>query len=265
MAENDTQRSTLITGAASGIGRATAEIFADAGWLVGLIDRDKGQLEAVMADMPGHVSAHAADVTDYDAMSRAVLDFTSHANRLDALFNCAGLLDMHMFSDADLARLHAIVDVNIKGVINGIKAALPAIKRTAQSGESSHIITMSSLAAVYGVPEEAVYSASKFAVRGMTEALNIELARDNIWVSDVMVGYVDTPMVNQADHQAKSVGLAGVHVTPQQVAQTVWQAVTGDNRTVHWLVGDIAQQMIQAFATMSAEEQRASMVANTGF
>ena len=83
---------------------------------------------------------------------------------------------------------------------------------------------MSSGSAGYGIPELAVYSSTKHAVKGITEALNIEFESYDIFVCDIMPNYVATPMVNDAEHQAKSVEKMGVNLTTQQVAEVVWKA-----------------------------------------
>ena len=93
---------------------------------------------------------------------------------------------MRPFVDTPVDRLLDIVDVNVKGVINSISVALPFLKA---HGEA-RVVTMGSVSGIYGIPELAVYSASKFAIRGLTEALNIELEREGVWVCDLMVGYV---------------------------------------------------------------------------
>ena len=223
-------RSIFITGAASGIGRESARRFAAEGWRVGLSDLSARTLDNLCRELGGDASVHQADVRDAGAVSAALGDFCVGEDGLDALFNCAGVLEMRSFADTDLGRLKDIVDINVTGVINGIHAALPWLRK----GRDPHIVNMSSVSAIYGIPEEAVYSASKFAVRGLTEALNIELENDGIWVSDVMVAYVATPMVTDAASKAKSVDILGVNVTPAKVAETVFAAATG--RKVHWFV-----------------------------
>ena len=122
---------------------------------------------------------------------------------------------------------------------------------------------MGSVAGVYGIPEEAVYSGSKFFVRGMTESINIELEPEGIWACDIMVAYVATPMVQEADRQAASVGILGVNVTPEQVADTVWKAANG--RQVHWFVTEADFGVAQQVDSMPWEERRNFVKEITGF
>jgi len=226
-----TSKSIFITGAASGIGAATARLFAETGWRVGLADRQEGATRALADEIGGQAQPLCVDVSDHSQIAVALKRFcAASSGRLDALFNSAGILDMRRFDQTPLDRLHAIIDTNFKGVVNGIRAALPYLK----AAGASHVITMGSTSGIYGAPDLAVYSATKFAVRGLTEALNIELEADGIWVSDIMVSYVSSPMVVSATHTAKSVEILGVHVTPDMVAKTVLQAVHG--RQVHWFV-----------------------------
>jgi short-subunit dehydrogenase len=162
--------------------------------------------------------------------------------RMDVLFNCAGILRQSPFEALSRADERAILDVNVLGVTNGIHAALPLLKAT----PGAHIITMSSSAAVYGVPEEAMYSASKFAVRALTEALSIELEPYDITVSDIMPPIVHTPMVqNQAYAAAVYENLKGRALTPEQVAAVIWKAAHG--RRLHWVLS----RDVKAFALAS--------------
>lgn len=227
------KKTILVTGAASGIGRETARLFARKGWFVGLFDMNEEGLAAVRDEI-GEASCCALpmDVTDPESVRRGVAHFLERTGGvMDALFNCAGILHMGDYSTIPLSAQAKIVDVNVTGVLNCIDASLPALRKT----PGAHMVTMSSASAVYGTPGLAVYSASKFAVRGLTEAMNIELARDDINVSDIMVPYVQTPMVLDAEVKAASVTRLGVKVKPEQVAQRVWDAVHGQR--VHWHVG----------------------------
>lgn len=103
---------------------------------------------------------------------------------------------------------------------------------------------MSSASAVYGVPELATYSASKFAVRGLTEALSIEFEQYDITVSDIMAPYVQTPMLTEASRIATSVDRLGVNLTPEMVAKTVWKAAHG--KKVHWKTGFVLKLIVFA-------------------
>lgn len=254
-----TDRSIFITGAASGIGRETARRFVAAGWRVGLSDRDARPLADLRDELGDRASLHVADVRDAEALAAAIAAFCENLDGLNAIFNCAGILEMRAFAETGLARLKDIVDVNVIGVIHGMHAALPWLRK----GRDPHIVNMSSVSAIYGIPEEAVYSASKFAVRGLTEALNIELEADGIWVCDVMVAYVATPMVIGPDSKAKSVDILGVNVKPVQVAETVYSAVTG--RQVHWFVTEADSGVAQRIDQTPWEDRRAFVKSITGF
>lgn len=252
-------QSIFITGAASGIGLATARLFAAKGWRVGLADRDGEALAPLAGELGAMARAFPLDVLDRAAMERAIAMFAGQAGGLWALFGSAGLLDMRPFADTPPERREAIFDVNVKGVMNGIHAALPYLRR----GGEGRIVTMSSAAALYGVPDLAVYSASKFAIRGLTEALNIELEREGIWVCDIMVGYVDTPMLSKANTTAASVGITGINVTPQMVAASVWEAVAG--RQVHWFVTERDRKAADYLDASPREARRDIMKSSTGY
>lgn len=233
MTEHSVERSIFITGAASGIGLETARLFSKNGWRVGLCDRDETLLQSISDELAGTSEVFRVDVTEANALSAAIASFCERSQgKLDALFNSAGIVDMRTFAETPLERQYDVMDINVKGVINGIHAALPFLR----AATDARVVTMSSVAAIYGLPEHAIYCASKFAVRGLTEALNIELEADDIWVCDIMVAYVSTPMVVAAEHVSKSVEILGINVTPQEVAATVMQAVKG--KQVHWLVTD---------------------------
>src|SRR5690554_2626786 len=185
-------KNILITGAGSGIGLATARLFHERGWTVGLLELDPAALEAAAAQLGSErVWQRAVDVTDAAALKAAIDAFAeAQAGRLHCLFNCAGLLDIGRFEDVDLARHERMMRVNVLGVLNGCHAAFPYLKAT----PGARVVNMSSASALYGVPQFASYSASKFAVRGLTEALNLEWAEHDITVSDIMPPFVSTNM-----------------------------------------------------------------------
>lgn len=229
-----TQRSIFITGAAAGIGAATARRFASLGWFVGLYDVDQAGVERLAAELGAdRAQAGRLDVADGAAWSEALAAFVRRAGRLDALVNNAGILASGPFETIPLARQQAIVDVNVKGVLNGCHAAFPYLRDT----PGSCVINMSSASAIYGQPSLAIYSSTKFAVRGLTEALDIEWQAHGIRVMDVMPLFVQTAMVQGMD--AKAIGKLGVNLGPEDVAATIVEAVTSVPRVprVHRLVG----------------------------
>ncbi|MEG9861177.1 MAG: SDR family oxidoreductase [Parvularculales bacterium] len=223
----------FITGAATGIGRATAQLFSKEGWFTGLYDIDGTGLEQ-LSDKLGVDKCHTQplDVTDNDEFNEAINNFSVHTGgRMDVLFNNAGILHIGPFDTVSLDKQLATIDVNVKGVVIGIHNSLACLRHTAQVHGSAHIVSMSSASAVYGVPDFSVYSATKFAVRAITESLSIELEKDNILVHDIMPAFVDTGMVRNQMHPSAILDQMGYSHEPDDIARLVHTAVQGD--TVH--------------------------------
>ncbi len=230
---DDRNRTIFITGAASGIGRETALLFSKRGWRIGAVDLDEAGLQSLAAEIGADRCWSARlDVRDYAAWQERLREFGSWSGwRMDALFNCAGIMRMGPFETTPIAEHVRTVEVNILGVMNGIHASLEMLKAT----RDAHVVTMCSASAVYGVPDLATYSASKFFIRGLTEALNLELEHLGIWVTDLMPLYVDTPMVRSQTYRAGSLETFGARLTPTEIAELVWEATRG--RKVHWVPG----------------------------
>jgi NADP-dependent 3-hydroxy acid dehydrogenase YdfG len=227
------RRSIFITGAAAGIGAETARLFVCNGWRVGASDVNAVALAGLQQELgAASLSTHVADVRDRDAVRAAVGDFAAgSAGRLDALFVNAGVLFMGPDETITPAQKDLLVDVNVRGVINTIDAGFPFLAGT----PGAHLVAMASTSAEYGSPQHAVYSATKFFVRGLTEALDIEYRAHDIQVAAISVAYVQTGMVFDAAVKPASIERLGVKISPQRVAQVVWRAVHG--RRVHWRVG----------------------------
>lgn len=216
-----TGKSILITGAGSGIGRETARLFASKGWLVGAADVNEAAVQALAAELGVTVIPIMGDVRSSESARAMVDTLTARTGgTLDVLFNCAGVLFMGPHEEIAQDNQELTIDVNIKGVVNCTNAGFEALKAT----PGAHVISMCSTSAEYGAPDHAVYSGSKFFVRGFTEALNIEWARHDINVSAIVVAYVQTPMVNEAAVKAKAIDKLGVKVKPDSVAKAVWKA-----------------------------------------
>ncbi|WP_181234383.1 SDR family oxidoreductase [Enhygromyxa salina] len=230
--------SVLISGAARGIGLACAERFADAGYFVGLYDLDAkllaGAVEQISHRWGGDRCCHAAlDVRDHDAVLAAVAHFAEHTGgRMNVLLNNAGVMSVGRFETVSAAEHQRTIAVNLQGVIELTHASFELLRRT----EGARVINMSSIAAIHGVPEMASYSATKHAVRGFTEALELEWAGDDIRVCDVMPAFVDTNLLSSTT-KLSAEDLLGVRLSPADVAQVVWQAATSKRRRTHWPVG----------------------------
>ncbi len=225
----------FITGAASGIGRETALHFAAKGWFVGIFDLNEKGLASLEAEIGKDRCCSARlDVTDPASVQTAVAAFSEAMDgQMDILLNNAGILSMGLFDKIGLDDQLATVDVNIKGIINCIHTSLDLLKKT----PGSRIINLSSGSAMYGMPEHAVYSSTKCAVRGLTEALNIEFERHGIFVCDIMPPYVNTPMLTEAKVQSSTLKKYGPRLTADQVAAVIWKAA--HKKKIHWRVGGV--------------------------
>ena len=214
-------KSIFISGAAAGIGAETARLFARNGWLVGASDISADGLARLAQEIgPDRVSVHPADVRDFRAVESALRDFgVRTGGRLDAVFANAGVLFMGPDETLTRAEKDLLVDVNVRGVLHTIDAAFPYLART----PGAHVVAMSSTSAEYGSPQHAVYSATKFFVRGLTEALNIEYRAHGIQVSAIYVAYVRTGMVLDAKVRPASIERLGVKITPSSFDSGSWR------------------------------------------
>lgn len=227
--------SIFITGAAGGIGRACVERFAAAGYFVGLFDIDGPALAQTVSELGlGAQSCHALlDVREHGSIVAALDLFAARTGgRMDVLLNNAGVMSVGWFDELDRAALQRMLAVNVQGVIELAHAAFALLRET----PGARLINLSSVAAIYGVPEMAVYSASKHAVRGLTEALELEWAAHGIRVCDVMPAFVDTPLLSNTKRLAAE-SVLGVRLTAHDVAEVVWRAANARRPRTHWPVG----------------------------
>jgi NAD(P)-dependent dehydrogenase (short-subunit alcohol dehydrogenase family) len=189
-----TTRTALVTGAAHGIGRAVTQALLARGWRVGAFDVDEAaleQIERTASEQGREVVTGRLDVRIPEDWERAV-KLLCDGGRLDLLVNNAGILSAGPFDTIPLERHRAIVDTNVTGVINGAHICLPHLK----ASPAGLMINMCSASAIHGQPELATYSATKFAVRGLTEALELEWAHHGVTVRDLWPLFVSTGMVD---------------------------------------------------------------------
>ncbi|MFT3715949.1 MAG: SDR family oxidoreductase [Gordonia sp. (in: high G+C Gram-positive bacteria)] len=210
--------SIFISGGAAGIGLATAKRFASEGWTVGIYDVDAKALAAVKKENPDFITG-PLDVTDADQWDAALADFTSHTGgTIDVLDNNAGILVAGDLTDITPAQIKAQIDIDALGVALGARAAHPYLKAT----PGAHLVNIASASAIYGQPGIAVYSAAKFFVAGLTEALELEWQADDIRVVSIWPLWAKTAL---ADEDAKSTQTLGIRLTPEDVAEKVWESV----------------------------------------
>jgi NAD(P)-dependent dehydrogenase (short-subunit alcohol dehydrogenase family) len=239
------QKSVFVTGAGSGIGRATAQLFAERGWFVGLFDVNAEGLEATAATLPeGQRLSMVFDVRDRSGWARAVEAFgQATGRRMHVLFNNAGvgrggLIDEMSDDDIDL-----VLDVNLTGVINGVRAALPLLRET----PGARIVNTASVAGIFGAPRLSVYCATKFAVRGLTEALDVEFSRYGVRVTSLMPWFIDTAILDNTGGEGSNRRMRDQLIenkTPiypvRMAAERAWDAAHGGE--IHYMVGREAER-----------------------
>ncbi|MCX5054168.1 MULTISPECIES: SDR family NAD(P)-dependent oxidoreductase [unclassified Streptomyces] len=176
----------LVTGGASGIGRATAELLAARGAQVAVLD-----LDPTSVDKP--LLAYRADVADDAAVREAVAAAAAELGGLDVLVNNAGVGAQGTVEDNDDAEWHRVLDVDVVGMVRVARAALPHLRRS----EHAAIVNTGSIVATAGLPQRALYSAAKGAVYSLTLAMAADHVREGIRVNCVNPGTADTPWVSR--------------------------------------------------------------------
>jgi NAD(P)-dependent dehydrogenase (short-subunit alcohol dehydrogenase family) len=208
-------RTALVTGAARGIGRATAEQFLNAGARVALVDRDREALEALAAEHgdASRVLALVADVASADDVGRAVDSCIATFGGLDILVNNAAVHFARAVDEYTVDEIDLQLGVNLKGALFAIRAALPALRRA-----KGAIVSVSSMTGLVGQSHGAVYVATKGALISMTKALALELGGDGIRVNCVCPAGVDTRLMRDwaetmPDPEEVLRGQAAMHLT----------------------------------------------------
>lgn len=203
----------VITGAASGIGRALATRLARepiAGIAVSDVNADGLKETEKLINQPHlKVTTHLVNVADEAEMRRFVEEVVENHGRVTHVINNAGVALGGTISDVSLDDIRWLIDINFWGVVHGTKLFLPHLEKE----KSAHIVNFSSLFGIIAPPGQAAYAASKFAVRGFTEAIRHELEGTNIAVSVVHPGGVKTNIANHA-----RIG-AGVTITEKELAE----------------------------------------------
>ncbi|WP_374369280.1 SDR family oxidoreductase [Dongia sp.] len=264
----------LITGCSSGIGQASARRFAAAGWNVIATQRDPAQA-GDLADLP-NVLIQRLDVQDQASIAQAIAEGIARFGRIDALVNNAGYGQYGIFEAVPREKVIQQFDVNVFGVMDVIRAILPHFR----ANRAGTIINVSSGAGLFTLPMISLYSASKFALEGFSEALSYELAELGIAVKIVIphAGITSTKFHERsfADHvRDKSLDeyedfiermgvvfgrmIAARMIEADDVAKMIEQAATDGSDRLRYLIGDDARGFVRARRELPEEEYVAFM------
>jgi NADP-dependent 3-hydroxy acid dehydrogenase YdfG len=213
-------RVVAITGASAGIGATTARLLGGLGYRMVLAARRRDALSRLVAEIEsggGQATACAADVTRFDDLQRIVQQAVARFGRLDALVANAGVATTAPLADGALADWDTMIDVNLRGVLHGIAAALP----TFQAQGSGHFVTVTSTAAAKWVPGQGVYAATKAGVRALCEVLRQEVGPD-IRATMVCPGATATEFTTDPELRER---MAPIAMAPDAVAGAIAYAL----------------------------------------
>ncbi len=248
-------RVIAVTGAASGIGRALAQTLARRGARLALADRDAAGLAETAAMLGNaHVMTRAFDVTDTAALQGFIDGAAAEFGQLDGLINNAGLSVVAPFADCPKDKFDLVMRVNFEAVVEGCRAALPHLRQR----DRAWLVNISSVFGMMGYPTQSAYNASKFAVRGLTEALYLELGETDPQIAVIRVhpGGIKTNVARNAERIAAMPGTdpsldpeaefeKAARTTPEQAAETIVRGmerrqhrvlIGPDARLIDWMV-----------------------------
>jgi NAD(P)-dependent dehydrogenase (short-subunit alcohol dehydrogenase family) len=244
----------LITGAASGIGRATAVMAAAQGADLFLTDRNSEGLESAVGeirDAGGTVSHFATvDLVDHDAVVALAAEVHAIAPSMDVVMNIAGISTWGKIEQLEHEHWRRTIEIDLMGPISVLECFVPPMIAARRGG---HVVNVASIAGLFGLPWHAPYSAAKFGLRGVSEVLRFDLRKNRIGVSLVCPGAVKTPLVGTVDivgvdrdnpKMRKLIALFERRaVSPEKVAEKILEAVeknrymvftSADGRILHW-------------------------------
>lgn len=215
---------TIITGASSGIGAATAIRLAQSGTRIILAARSEDKLKKIADEINkngGHAEFRVTDVTDTNDVHKLIKEVKEKYGRIDHLINNAGLMLFSDWADTAMDDWSKMIDTNIHGYLNAIAAILPVFLEQ----KCGHILNMSSVAGLHTGASSGVYSATKFFIRGVTESLRKEVGvAHGIQVSMISPGVIDTgwaDKVNDSKGKEAAKKLNEIAIKPEQVADAV--------------------------------------------
>jgi NAD(P)-dependent dehydrogenase (short-subunit alcohol dehydrogenase family) len=266
----------FITGAASGIGLATAEAAAREGAVLFLTDVQSERLDAAVQSIRqsgGAVAAHRSlDIADYEAVCAFARDIHAAHGAMDVVMNIAGISIWGAVENLEHRHWKKCVDIDLMGPIHVIECFLPPMIR---AGRGGYLVNVSSAAGLFGLPWHAAYSAAKFGLRGISEVLRFDLERHRIGVSLVCPGRVNTPIVGTVEvlgvnRDAPEMRKMSEHfrkkaITPEQAATAILRGVqrgdylvftSPDIRVGHWFQQKLSFLYESAMRKLNRDMQR---------
>ena len=210
--DNISGKTIAITGAARGIGHATAKALLARGARVVIGDRDVSALESAVAGLGDRVAGHPLDVTNRESFSNFLSKARGESGRIDVLINNAGVMPVGPFLQQSEQAVRSAVEVNFYGVLNGCQLVLPEMV----ARRRGHIVNIASMAGMTAVPGQVVYAGTKFAVVGLSTALADEFAPRGVQVSVVLPTFTNTELIAGTHTSA-----AQRPVQPEDVAAAV--------------------------------------------
>lgn len=255
------KKTVLITGASQGFGKLIAKKFQHEGWnVIATMRNPKKEKELTELD---NVLVNRLDVTDKVSIKKSIMEGVERFGKIDVLVNNAGFGLQGPFMNSSEDMIQKQMDVNVYGVINVTKAALPYFEKISEAV----IINFSSIAGLVGFPHTSVYNATKFAVEGLTEGLQYELNPLGIKLKLIQPGAFNTGFVTAMDRPdvpsdsiyragwdatiAQIDSMAGAGQDPQEVADNTYLAATDGTDTLRYLVGNDAKQIYDARKQMN--------------
>jgi NAD(P)-dependent dehydrogenase (short-subunit alcohol dehydrogenase family) len=243
------QSVVLITGASSGVGQSTARLLSQKGYKVFGTSRDPAKAQAFP-----HVEMLSLDVRSDDSVRACVEAVSSRGGRLDVLINNAGHELAGALEELSTEEARAQFETNFFGVVRMVNAVLPLMRRQ----KRGHIVNAGSLSGLSSIPFLGIYSASKFALEGYTEALRHELKPFNIHVSLTEPGFLKTPMMNNRQIAANRIAdyepwrrraldavrdQEGKGPGPELVAETLFEIISSSAPRLRYLIGQQAKSI----------------------
>ncbi len=254
----------VITGGASGIGLATAQELYDRGAKVVLADINARNLQQATEriglqkpEASDNILGIPTDVTDYEQVEALMQQTVASYGRIDLVVASAGIGRGGTIDTFSVQDMRATIDINFMGVFHSVKAAIPAMRQQ----QSGYFVFMSSVAGKLGSPTLSGYCASKWAVRGFSTSLRVELYGSGIGITTVYPAFVDTPMFRQ-DVEGAQLLQAEALLKPEQVAHEILQAVMEERRDLTLAPNpDIAKALV----LMKEDPDKAEILMGKGY